>query len=414
MATLKSDEPINLWTHQLQISSRSKEPVGNIANVMSALELAPELTGMIGLNSFDQCVWQVNKAPWNKTFEKRQWGDVDDTELQVWIQTQGVAVSSGDTIHRAVNAVANRHQFHPLRDYFDAIKWDGTKRIDFWLNDYLGAAKSEYTTSIGRKFLIGATARIYDPGCKMDTMLVLEGPQGIRKSQAIMALGQPWSSETLPEVGTKDAMQHLLGAWFIEMAELSAIRHKEVETVKSFIARCVDRFRLPYGRRPEDFPRQCVFIASTNEGEYLLDTTGNRRFWPVLVTDIDIEALTAARDQLIAEALHCYRAGETWYFTEDDEVRRASVEQELRRVRHPWEDVILPFLDQLEESTTGIPSVTMPKLFEKLDIPISQQKAWDSRRIGEIVRAHGWLSSRQGRQNIRTFTKPKMRHHATP
>lgn len=341
--------PADLWEHQLQVAGNGK-PVGNLRNVIIALEHSPELHGLVGLNSFDQRVWQLKASPWDKSFKKRPWRDVDDTELQSWLQEQDVPIGSGETIHRAVNTVASRHQYHPIREYFDAIPWDGHERIKYWLPDYLGTKKDDYTASIGSKFLIGAIARAYEPGCKMDTMLVLEGPQGFRKSETVNTLGHPWVSESLPEVGTKDAMQQLHGAWIIEIAELSAVRHKEVETVKSFISRRVDRFRPPYQRRPDDFPRQCVFIGTTNEDQYLKDTTGNRRFWPVVVSDVDTDALAAVRDQLMAEALHSYRQGVKWHFTDDDDIRRARLEQNLRRIPHPWEDTIIPLLEATEDA----------------------------------------------------------------
>ena len=402
--------PPVLWTHQLQ-EGRGGDPVGNVRNVITALEQSPELTNLVGLNLFDQRVWQLKQAPWDRSFEKRPWKDVYDTELQSWLQSRDIPVGSGETTHRAVNTVASRHPFHPITDHFDAIEWDRTERLNLWLPDYLGTENNEYTQSIGRKFLIGAIARVFEPGCKMDTMLVLEGPQGFRKSETVNTLGHPWVSESLPDVGTKDAMQQLHGAWFIEIAELSAVRHKEVETVKSFISRRVDRFRPPYQRRVDDFPRQCVFIGTTNEDQYLLDTTGNRRFWPVLVTDVDTDALAEARDQLMAEALHFYRQGEPWHFTNDDEIRRARQEQALRRVRHPWEDTIVPILERID-ATQECPSVTAKRLLDELGIPEGKRTSWDSRRVAEIVRAQGWVSSTPGRQKLVTFTKPKVRSHA--
>ena len=144
---------------------------------------------------------------------------------------------------------------------------------------------------------------------------------------------------------------------------------------------------------------------------YLLDTTGNRRFWPVVVTDVDTDALAAVRDQLMVEALHCYRQGEPWHFTDDDEIRRARQEQELRRVCHPWEDTIVPMLERIESSNEN-PSVTAKELLEELDIPVNKQTSWDSRRVADIVRAQGWVSGTQGHKKLVTFTKPKVRGHA--
>ena len=215
---------------------------------------------------------------------------------------------------QAVETVARDRLFHPVREYLDALRWDTSPRLDGWLRRYLGAADKPYTRAVGPRFLISAVARIYRPGCKADCVLILEGPQGGRKSSALKSLAEPWFADRLSDLGSKDAAMETRGVWIIEVAELDSMTRAEVSTIKAFMSRTHDRFRPPYGKRLVDLARQCVFAGSINpEGGYLKDATGGRRFWPVACGTIDLDALKNDRSQLWAEARERFRRGDPWW-----------------------------------------------------------------------------------------------------
>ncbi|MCZ7641875.1 MAG: virulence-associated E family protein [Pseudorhodoplanes sp.] len=232
-----------------------------------------------------------------------------------------------------------------MREYLDGLEWDGTTRLDRWLTTYLGAADSVYVRAVGARWLISAVARIYVPGCQADCALILEGPQGIRKSSALAALARPWFTDRLSELGSKDAAIETRGVWIIELAELDTMSRAEVGTIKAFMSRRQDRFRPPYGKRLVDLPRQCVFAGSINpEGGYLKDATGGRRFWPVVCGTIDLNALERDRDQLWAEARDRFRRHEPWWL-ETRELDALAAEQQAERYQgDAWDDLIRTYL----------------------------------------------------------------------
>jgi predicted P-loop ATPase len=232
---------------------------------------------------------------------------VDVTAVQELLQENYLVGVSKDTAHQAVDLVAWEHKFHPVREYLKKLEWDGVDRLDSWLARYLGAAPSPYASAIGRMFPISMVARILKPGCQVDYVLVLEGPdQGEQKSSAARVLAGEHFSDALPDIHGKEASQHLRGKWLVEIAELSAIRKADVEEVKKFITRREERYRPPYGRLDVIEPRQCAFIGTTNKSTYLYDETGGRRWWPIQVGIIDLAALERDRDQLFAEAVARY------------------------------------------------------------------------------------------------------------
>jgi predicted P-loop ATPase len=246
--------------------------------------------------------------------------------------------------------VARENSYHPVRDFLNSLAWDGQDRLSRWLIDYLGAEDTEYVRAVGRAWLISAVARAMKPGCKADYMLVLEGPQGKGKSTALHVLAGPWFSDSLPrDVGHKDAKDHLRGSWIIEMGELASIKRSEVEELKTFLAACADRFRPAYARYEVEWPRQCVFAGTTNEARYLKDPTGNRRHWPVLCGDIDLEGLRSARNKLLAEAVVAYRQGERWWLDEETEAVARDV-QDARREDDPWVTAISDYLEQIADN----------------------------------------------------------------
>ena len=255
---------------------------------------------------------------------------------------------STQQVSAAVEATAQENAYHPIRDYLTGLEWDGVPRLEHWLHDFLGADDSEYTAGVGRMFMIGMVARIMQPGCKNDYMLILEGSQGIRKSTACKVLaGGKYFSDSLPPIrdANKDLSQHLAGKWLIELAEMSATSRADCEALKAFLTRTEETYRPAYGRNEVRQPRQCVFIGTTNRSEYLRDSTGDRRFWPVKCglngQPIDIESLRDHRDQLFAEAYHLFQSGAAWWPDAAFESEHIKPQQADRFEIDPWEEMIL-------------------------------------------------------------------------
>jgi predicted P-loop ATPase len=271
--------------------------------------------------------------------------------------TSGLAEIGLNVTRQAVELCARDCAFHPVRDYLDGLLWDRTPRLDGWLATYLGAERSPYVDGIGRMFLIAMAARIFDPGCKADYMLVLEGDQGGRKSSACAILADQWFSDALPDLharNDKDTSQHLRGKWLIEVAELSATSRADTEHLKAFITRRVEKFRPSYGRLDVDEPRQCLFVGTTNKATYLRDETGARRFWPVAVGTIDLDKLADDRDNLFAEAVYRYRAGEPWWPNEKFEREHIKPQQDERFEDDPWDELIEKYIRELSLSRVRV------------------------------------------------------------
>lgn len=234
--------------------------------------------------------------------------DDDAVMIKVWFANKWKIEPTVNTVFEAMVSISSTNVFHPVRRYLDSLEWDGVPRVGTWLKDCLGAEGEEpYLSEVSKLFLIAAVARVFEPGIKFDHMLILEGDQGIGKSTvpAVLA-GDKWFLDGLPDLTDKDAALNLQGIWICEMGELVNLRKSDVEITKSFITRRVDKVRPPYGKRYIESHRQCVFIGTTNAEEYLKDKTGNRRFLPVRVGQLDFDLLKEIRDQLWAEAVMLY------------------------------------------------------------------------------------------------------------
>ncbi|MEB0076297.1 VapE family protein [Pseudomonas sp. CCI3.2] len=286
------------------------------------------------------------------------WTDDHDPLLAAWAASQWFINVGAGMAAEAIMTLAQQDKRHPVRGYLQSLAWDGTPRLDSWLVDIAGCADDEYTRAVGAKTLIGAVARVMSPGCKLDTVLVLEGRQGLRKSSLIEALvpNLAWHSDSLGgEVGSKDAQVSLSGKWVIELGELANLRGADVSKIKHFVSDQTDSYRPPYGRRTRDFPRQCVFIGTINpeaDGAYLHDYTGGRRFWPVACTKVDLDRMRAERDQLWAEAKVRYAQGETWWLTaQQDEL--ASEAQSDRLEENPWVSRVVRYVNDLPPISDG-------------------------------------------------------------
>ncbi len=329
--------------------------------------------------------------------------DVDVSQVQEYLQLAGLSRLGKDTTHQAVDLHVSERAFHPVQDYLGRLCWDGTRRLGSWLITYMGAADTPYVRGIGMLLMACMVARIFDPGCKADYMLILEGPQGLRKSTACSILGGLWFSDNLPDIRTagKDVAQHLNGKWLIEVAEMSALDKAEAAALKAFITRTVERYRRSFGRKEVIEPRQCVFIGTTNKEAYLRDETGGRRFWPVKVTCIDTDALAADRDQLFAEAVALYRAGQQWWPTQGFEAEHIKPQQEARYESDAWEGKIGAFLAE-RHGQVQVSDVARDALF--IDMP--KLGTAEQRRIAAAMERLGWERGPRGNHGER-FWRPR-------
>jgi len=390
-------------------------PMPNLANVMLVLRNdalvsdAVRYDQMLRAPILEKALPSVDpRAKPNLSVLPRPICDADVSQLQEWLQHVGIPKIGRDIVHQAVDLRSQQIGFHPIRSYLDGLHWDGKKRLDIWLTYYLGAEASAYVNGVGRMFLISMVARIFKPGCKVDYVMVLEGPQGLGKSSAAGILGGSWFSDGMPEIGhDKDTQQHLRGKWLIEISELSAMRRSESEVLKAFISRGVERYRPAYGKLEVIEPRQCVFVGTTNKDTYLRDETGGRRFWPVRCGEIDTEALAYDRDQLFAEAVAAFRDGQPWWPTKEFEDAHAQPEQEKRFEYDAWEEPIGEFLK-------GKTRVSVIEVAHGVGFYTERFGTADQRRIGAVLRRLNWVAIRdyKGRGYVPSKASEGMTHVA--
>lgn len=322
---------------------KNHELVPCLANVFRILCNDPEWKGVLAYNSFSYQIEKLKPPPYEGG-KVGEWDDHDDAKTAIWLTEKYRFAPTATLAADAVETVARHFGYNPVQDYLRSLTWDGVERLDSWLTDYMGAPKTEYVWRVARWFIMGMVARAMSPGIKFDYCLVLVGPQGYKKSTALRVLGGAWFGDTDLDFHNKDSMSAIRGKWLWEFAELDAIMRSEASRQKSFLSRQVDEFRPPYGRREIRSPRQLVFAGTTNEWEWVKDSTGARRFWPIeCAQEIDHVGLAAARDQLFAEAMVRYLAGERfWPTTEEqadifDEVQmRHQAPDTMAEMMRPW------------------------------------------------------------------------------
>lgn len=308
-----------------------------VANVMLVLHEHALWRGVLAFDQFAQRVVKRRPAPYDPDDlpVPAEWSDIDDTRTAAWIsRREGFAPSSG-MVAEAANEAAHSAPFHPVLDWLRSLKHDGVARLDHWVVDLLGVSDADdvarrYASRVGRYFLVGMCMRVLQPGCKFDYCLVLEGPQGRLKSTALRVLGGQWFSDTELDLSHKDSMSYIRSKWLHEFGELGSLQRSEELRQKSFLSRQVDEFRPSYGVREIRCPRQVAFCGTTNQWQWNKDPTGGRRFWPLEVGDVNIEGLTAVRDQLFAEAFIAAQAGER-YWPDVEEQRELFDPQQHRR-----------------------------------------------------------------------------------
>jgi hypothetical protein len=319
-------------------------PLPLLANAITLLMTCDEWVGTLRFNQF-ACVEEFAARP---PIDNAKPGDrlLDDhfTRTADWLQQQGVRVGK-HVAADALLAVARANPYHPVCDYLDGLHWDGVPRLDNLLPQYFGAEDGELNRTLGAKFLVAGVARVRQPGCKVDCVLVLIADQGTYKSSGLrlLAVQDDWFVDHIGDVTNKDARLQLQGIWLLEDAEFRTRRYNQ-ESVKGFYTTQYDKFRPPYGRAVVNYPRQCILAASTNIETPLTDETGNRRYWPVRVKEVDLAALKRDRDQLWAEAQARYDAGEPWHLDKRME-RLAAAAQDSAREPGVWEERIAAWLE---------------------------------------------------------------------
>lgn len=309
------EEDDNNWLKELEMDKTGKYS-SSASNINIIFANDPRLKRKFRANKFKIRNYVFGSLPWRKVKEPEPITNTDYSGVRNYFETVYGIVGS-QKIEDSLNLEFERNGFHPVRDYLKALKWDGVERVDGLLIDYFGAEDNIYTREAMRRTAVGAVARVFNPGVKFDTSIILYGPQGCGKSTFIRYLAKhdEWFSDSLHNMNGKEAMEQIQGAWLIEMAELSAMRKAEVEATKHFTAKTADVFRPAYGRTTETFKRQCIFFGSTNKKQFLSDPTGNRRYFPISVSlerrskDVFYD-LADEVDQIWAEAVHLYRKKE--------------------------------------------------------------------------------------------------------
>lgn len=409
---IQGDFPGNEWRQRLQRTEKGSVRA-TAFNTRIILENDPSWRGVLGWCEFSHTV-QKRQPPPLPHAARGEWEDADDGDLRFWLAEHYGIEPKGQDLVDAVHGTARALSFHPVRDYLDALHWDGIKRLAWWLSIYLGCGdesdippderqsnQARYHELVGTLWLIQAISRIRQPGLKADAVLILEGIQGVGKSTALRVLfGDAWFSDTPIEIGSKDAYEAIRGLWGFEMAELDSLNKADATRAKAFFSSPKDRFRMPYGHRAKSYTRQCVIAGTTNQYTHLRDHTGNRRFWSVSVGIIDLGMLAKDRDQLWAEADHLFRTGAQWWPTPAD-LHLFEAEQEARLDGDVWETIISAHLSERirltppkERATLTISAAEIMSYVLKIDTGMMRRP--EQTRVGLIMIGLGWRPCKLG------------------
>jgi len=368
------------------IADKNGGPVPNMTNIKRVLCSEEGWRGTFAKSLFDDAVWL--RRP-----DTRQLTDDDVLNVMEVMQSDLFPSIGVETVRHGVQAAAAGNTFHPVREYLESLQWDGVGRAAALFTTYFPCASEDpqYLRAVGEKFLIGAVARVMQPGCKVDTMPVIAGSQGQKKSSGLAALvGDQWYGNDMPDMTQKDAKEWLRGKWMAEIGELSAMRGKDIEHIKNFLSTTSDSYRKSYGHVTQTYPRQTVFAGTVNGNEYLSDETGNRRFWPLQMIDgalVDVEGLARDRGQLWAEALHMYRSGTAWWFDEGESATLSAQQAAVRSVDID-ETRVVEWLREQEGPVTA--KGVAARLFA--DAPGNKSL---SMRVARYLQAAGWRPVRR-------------------
>jgi predicted P-loop ATPase len=385
-----------------------EEYVPTLRNLLNFFKLVPDTTNpnplfrLVRFNEFAHTIEFIKPAPWHLS-NTAKWTDSDTDGLLAYLSTFKKFNCSSEMAIRAVNVYARQFPCHPVKSYLSTIKWDRVPRLDMMLTDYAGVVYSPYVREVSKNTMIGAVARIYEPGCQFDTMTVLEGDQGNGKTNFVRVLGGEWYADVPLDPHNKDTIQKMLGHWILEASEMEFINRAEVNAIKSFLTIKIDVLRFPYGRLAEDVPRTSIFIGTVNPnatGAYLTDATGNRRFLPVRCNRIKLKGLAENRDQLWAEAYVRYKKGEDYYIKDPVALKMAIAEQKQREHTDAWTEIVSAWLK----------SPDAPREFETkevglnaLNLSAKQFGRIEQLRITTIMKGLGYTQVRKRVRGIQGY-----------
>lgn len=427
----KTEDKIDeLWTDKLIRNKQGQVSKGHfgIRNTEIYLENIPQFKNKLALNLFTMDTVWLEVPEWRKKVleqtlkqEIENPEDADKFEKQPSITDDDIIAIRGmlndigydptsSQIHEACRAVALKNAFHPVKDYFASLpEWDGVERLSKFFHKYCATPDNFYFSEIGKKIFAAIVTRIYIPGAKFDYTPIFVGEQGKAKSQLIkaMAIRPSWFTDTLGDIENKDVILQMRSKLIIENAEMAMTGRKAVTIQKAFLSRSTDRARLPYERLPRDIPRQCIFIATTNEERFLHDETGNRRMWPIEINKIDLIGVRENIDLFYAEALHLYKKGEFLYLTDEVEILAKEYQKE-RYETDEWQEKIEKWLTN--EKKDFVQSVEIwINCLGRLDIAMFDIK--NQKRIANILRAIGWKAATKrvgvDHEVKRGFERPK-------
>lgn len=398
------------WRDRLK-TNKDGEPTGCLANVFDVMTHRPEWQGVLAYDQFAYRTVLLRPPPFSVLgTQADEWQDVHDTMTAVWMtHEEGIAPNS-TTVMEVAEVIARQNPVHPVRDWLESLPpWDGTERLDFWLEDYLSVNSTQYVRKVARLFLLSMIYRVMQPGCKCDYCLVLEGDQGLRKSSALRVLAGQWFSDTDLDLRDKDAMSALQGVWLHEFAELGSLVRSEATRQNSFLTRNEDKYRPPYGKRDIRAPRQVVFAGTTNEWMWNKDPTGGRRFWPVLCDGpLNLEGLAAARDQLFAEALVAYREGEQYWPTREEQKTLFDPEQLAREAP---DDLVDALHDWVYGQVRNFSAAEA--MMDGLKLDASKMTRDMQTRVGIALRKLGCTRVEKRSGMVRYWYKPPVRKGAS-
>jgi len=326
---------------------------------------------------------KFNELTGNVNIDGRELNDPDLTVIKASLEKNHIdeKIPNCD-IYDAVLSVAQSNKYNPIRGYLNGLKWDGGRRVHGLFFEYFGADSSDYTMAVSRSFLVSAVARVMDPGCQVDTMVILEGAQGSKKSSALsMLFSNNWHSEVSASITDKDFFQNLRGKWILEFGEMTHITRADSNHIKQVLTIRADNYRESYGRLSKSYPRQSIFAGTTNDDRYLKDATGARRYLPVKTVYINLDAIKRDRDQLWAEAVHMYKNGANWWDIPD-----AEAEQEKRYEVDSWEELIEQWLIDNKIRSVALHEV----MFCALGIEKAKQSRVEQMRVSAALKRLNW------------------------